>query len=143
MPRRRSSAFPPGVARDDSDDELGYEDHPWEWIHQSPPASPSKLDRGESARKRKRDGEDMRIVGARMGTFKCYIGDTVLLKAEGSHEAWVGIITEFVDEDEDGDKAANFLWFSGENEIRNKERKRKDVLPVCLTPLACTINVSR
>ncbi|KAF7516610.1 hypothetical protein G7054_g14086 [Neopestalotiopsis clavispora] len=131
MPRGKSSAaFPPGIARDDSDDELGYEDHPWEWIHQSPPASPAKSDgRTESARKRKRgDGHD-RVIGARMGNFECYLGETVLLKAEGSHEAWVGIITEFTEDDEDGEKAANFLWFSSEKEIRRKEKKRTDYLP--------------
>lgn len=129
-PRRKSSTYAQGVARDDSDDELGYEDHPWEWIHQTARESPTKSDRAESARKRKRDDDQGRVVGARMGSFECYIGDCVLLKAEGSHEAWVGIITEFVESDEDGDKAANFLWFSGENEIRNKEKKRTDVLPV-------------
>ncbi|KAK9417158.1 putative P-loop containing nucleoside triphosphate hydrolase protein [Seiridium unicorne] len=128
MPRG-TSTFVPGIARDDSDDELGDEDHPWEWIHQSPGDTPAKSDRPESTRKRKRDDGQGRITGARMGTFECYIGDCVLLKAEGSHEAWVGIITEFVDNDEDGDKAANFLWFSSENEIRNKQKKRTDSLP--------------
>ncbi|KAL1883863.1 hypothetical protein VTK73DRAFT_7651 [Phialemonium thermophilum] len=63
-----------------------------------------------------------------MGSFKCYLGDTVLLKAEGSNEAWVGIICEFIEED-DGDKAANFMWFSTEKEIRNKEKKRQDFYP--------------
>ncbi|ETS86807.1 hypothetical protein PFICI_00635 [Pestalotiopsis fici W106-1] len=137
MPRGKSSAFPPGIARDDSDDELGYEDHPWEWIHQSPPASPSKSDvNTESARKRKRGDGQGRVVGARMGTFECYLGEAVLLKAEGSHEAWVGIITEFIEDDEDGDKAANFLWFSSEKEIRSREKKRTDYLPneLYLTP---------
>lgn len=66
-----------------------------------------------------------------MGPFSCFVGDCVLLKAEGSNEAWVGVIYEFVDSDEDGDKAANFLWLSSEKEIRNKERKRMDFLWVC------------
>lgn len=139
MPRREHATFLPGVAREDSDDELGYEDHPWEWIHESPRETPAKSDRTESARKRKRDNYGQgRVVGARMGNFECYIGDTVLLKAEESHEAWVGIITEFVDDDddddgdEDGGKAASFLWFSSENEIRNKQKKRIDNLPVRL-----------
>ncbi|KAI0124628.1 P-loop containing nucleoside triphosphate hydrolase protein [Xylariales sp. AK1849] len=124
MPRHRSSAFPPGVAREDSDDELGDEDHPWEWIHQSA----AEADRPESVRKRKRGETRERIVGAHMGDFECYIGDCVLLKAEGSNEAWVGIITDFLDGDEDGDKAASFMWFSTEKEIRNKEKKRTDFL---------------
>ncbi|OTB01484.1 hypothetical protein M426DRAFT_323376 [Hypoxylon sp. CI-4A] len=120
MPRR-SSATVPGVARDDSDDELGVDDHPWEWIYQqAQPSTPSS--------KRKRS-EQHEIIGARMGTFECYVGDCVLLKAEGSNEAWVAIVTQFQEEDDEGDKAASFLWFSTEKEIRNSERKRKDFLP--------------
>ncbi|KAH8676360.1 ATPase [Xylariales sp. PMI_506] len=126
MPRPKdSSAFPPGVLREDSDDELGFEDHPWEWIRQSPTTSAVKPD----GRKRKHDDATEKIIGAQMGTFECYIGDCVLLKAEGSGEAWVGIITEFLEDDEDGDKAAVFLWFSSEKEIRNKTKKRTDFLP--------------
>ncbi len=119
-----------GVARDDSDDELGVDDHPWEWVYESSgqsQSSSSALRPGlESGRKRKRDEPTHRIIGARMGTFECRIGDCVLLKAEGSNEAWVAIITEFLETDGDGDKAANFLWFSTEKEIRNRERKRTD-----------------
>ena len=108
-----------GVIREDSDDELGLEDHPWEWIY---------ADDG---------GENEEIVGARMGSFECKIGDCVLLKAEGAGEAWIGLICDFQD-DEDGDKAANFMWFSTEREIRNKEKKRRDALPV-----GCGIELSR
>ncbi|KAI0140180.1 P-loop containing nucleoside triphosphate hydrolase protein [Hypoxylon sp. NC0597] len=118
---RRSSTVVPGVARDDSDDELGIDDHPWEWIYRQtqPPNS--------IAKRKRNDQQD--IIGARMGTFECYVGDCVLLKADGSNEAWVAIVTEFREEDEDGDKAANFLWFSTEKEIRNSDRKRTDFLP--------------
>ncbi|OTA51924.1 P-loop containing nucleoside triphosphate hydrolase protein [Hypoxylon sp. EC38] len=118
---RRSSTVIPGVARDDSDDELGIDDHPWEWIYR-------RKQLPDSIAKRKRN-DQQGIVGARMGTFECYVGDCVLLKADGSNEAWVAIITEFREEDEDGDKAANFLWFSTEKEIRNSDRKRTDFLP--------------
>ncbi|KAI1137071.1 P-loop containing nucleoside triphosphate hydrolase protein [Hypoxylon sp. FL0543] len=118
---RRSSTSTTGVARDDSDDELGIDDHPWDWIYrQSQPAG--------SAAKKKRNGQHD-IIGARMGNFECYVGDCVLLKADGSNEAWVAIVTEFREEDEDGDKTANFLWFSTEKEIRNSDRKRTDFLP--------------
>jgi origin recognition complex subunit 1 len=120
-----------GVLRDDSDDELGVEDLPWEWICQPTGKAAALLDRPESSRKRKREVSMIRKVGARMGNFECYIGDCVLLKAEGSNEAWVGIIRGFVEEDEDGDRAADFLWFSTEKEIRNNERKRKDHILVC------------
>ncbi|KAF2765061.1 origin of replication binding protein [Teratosphaeria nubilosa] len=105
-----------GVPREDSDDELGDEDHPWEWIY------------GQK-------GSKNEIVGARMGRFECRIGDTVLLKAPGN-EAWVGIIYNFSEkegEDEDGEpirneKKADMMWFSSEKEIRHK-RKRTDFLP--------------
>ncbi|KAI0379691.1 P-loop containing nucleoside triphosphate hydrolase protein [Hypomontagnella monticulosa] len=118
---RRSSTKATGVARDDSDDELGIDDHPWEWIYRQ--TQPS-----ESVTKRKRSVHHD-IVGARMGGFECYVGDCVLLKADGSNEAWVAIVTEFRESDEDGDMAANFLWFSTEKEIRNSDRKRSDFLP--------------
>ncbi|KAI0882677.1 P-loop containing nucleoside triphosphate hydrolase protein [Annulohypoxylon maeteangense] len=118
---RRSSTAVTGVARDDSDDELGIDDHPWEWVYR-------QAQTPDSATKRKRNDQHD-IIGARMGTFECYIGDCVLLKAEGSNEAWVAIVAGFRETDDDGDKAANFLWFSTEKEIRNSDRKRKDFLP--------------
>ena len=110
-----------GVAREDSDDELGLEDLPWEWVYSTEPA--------------KRVGDEREIVGARMGDFQCMVGDCVLLKAEGTNEAWIGLISTF-EEDDDGGKAANFMWFSTEREIRNKQKKRTDALPVTLGPLA-------
>lgn len=106
-----------GVLREDSDDELGLDDHPWEWIY--PEANDDDDD----------EAEPDQIIGARMGDFQCSIGDCCLLKAEGTNEAWVGIICSF-EEDEDGDKSADFMWFSTEKEIRNKQKKRMDALPV-------------
>ena len=103
-----------GVLREDSDDELGLEDHPWEWIY------------GDEGRN---------IEGARMGAFECRIGDAVLLKAPSSNEAWVALLYEFSEdetEDEDGkmmlEKRASMLWFSSEKEIRNSKKKRSDHL---------------
>ncbi|KAL8831745.1 MAG: hypothetical protein Q9191_000673 [Dirinaria sp. TL-2023a] len=105
-----------GVAREDSDDELGLEDHPWQWIY-------------SSDQERKKGQPE--IIGARMGSFQCAIGDCVLLKAEGgTNEAWIGLICEFQDDEEQDQKAANFMWFSTEREIRNKQKKRTDSLPV-------------
>lgn len=115
--RARQYLHAGGVLREDSDDELGYDDLPWEWIY-----------REETDNE---DGKDQ-PVGARMGDFQCAIGDCCLLKAEGTNEAWVGITCGF-EEDEDGKKVANFMWFSTEKEIRNKQKKRTDVLPVRLT----------
>jgi origin recognition complex subunit 1 len=105
------------VVRDDSDDELGYDDLPWEWIYEQDDAS-------TVSKKRKRESDDAQIVGAQMGNFSCRVGDTVLLKA-ADNQAWMGIICEF-GEDDDGEKRANFMWFSSPDEIRNKQKKRTD-----------------
>lgn len=125
-----------GIVRDDSDDELGIVDHPWEWIYRSAGASIAdkahqKGDDGAKV-KSKTTGKDEAskpIVGARMGNFSCSVGDTVLLKAEGN-EAWVGLICDFLEDDE-GDKMASFMWFSTPREIRNKLKRRTDALEVC------------
>ncbi len=114
------------LGREDSDDELGTDDHPWEWIYaessgnekdeEDDHSSDESGDDGKAAaatpRKRKSrnatKSQGGTIVGARMGTFICKIGDPVLLKAEGQNSSWVGIIYQFL-EDDDGEKSANFL----------------------------------
>ncbi|KAI9801948.1 MAG: hypothetical protein M1825_003003 [Sarcosagium campestre] len=156
-----------GVSREDSDDELGLEDHPWEWLYAHDTVSSeaaikqisgqsggeeNHIDRvqrdsvrPEGALTAQQDGnagvhttqiqqepESKVIVGARMGGFYCKVGDTVLLKAEGNNQAWVGIICAFQDnaDAEDGEsKCASFMWFSSEKEIRSKDKKRTDFLP--------------
>lgn len=120
-----------GVLREDSDDELGFEDYPWEWIYAR--RSPSSVASSGYEENGTRKGE---IVGARMGGFECRLGDCVLLKAEGAnHEAWIGIISEFHDDvEEKGCKGANFMWFSTEKEIRNKQKKRTDAMQVRSDP---------
>lgn len=129
----RTKRPPPGVARDDSDDELGTDDHPWEWIYDKEVADAEPTE--ENGRKRKRTAAPQaQIKGARMGSFECYLGDIMLLKAERTSEAWVGIICDF-QVDEEGDKAANFMWFSSAQEIRNP-KKRTDFLEV-----ACDLNI--
>jgi origin recognition complex subunit 1 len=119
------------VLREDSDDELGYEDHPWEWIYDTPTAGDAQPPETSTPRKRKAAGTStaQRIVGARMGSFKCKVGDAVLLKAEGN-QAWVGIICELFEDVDENQKMAKFLWFSSEKEIRNQNKKRTDFLPV-------------
>ena len=103
-----------GVAhRAESDDELALEDPPWEWI-----SSGAK------------DPAYQKIIGASLGNVRCMLGDCVLLKAEGSNDAWVGIICDFQEDEDEGEKSANFMWFSSEKEIRNKQKKRLDFLPV-------------
>jgi origin recognition complex subunit 1 len=123
------------VSREDSDDELGYEDHPWEWIWEENDAA--QHTQNATPRKRKAAATApgrRRIIGAQMGSFKCKLGDTVLLKADGS-TAWVGIICDFLEDEEEDEKMARFLWFSSEREIRNKSAKRTDFLPVRILPL--------
>jgi origin recognition complex subunit 1 len=119
------------VFREDSDDELGYEDHPWEWIYNDDGADDAQPEKNATPRKRKAASIALgkHIVGARMGTFRCKVGDAVLLKAEGN-QAWVGIICNFHEDIEDDEKMAKFLWFSSEKEIRNQNKKRTDFLPV-------------
>ncbi|KAJ2973793.1 hypothetical protein NQ176_g6409 [Zarea fungicola] len=114
---------PQGVLPEDSDEELDTEDVHWEWIYEDEATTRAYAEEGDRKR-RKVSGRP--ITGARLGTFECRIGDTVLLKADGSNEAWVAIICEFVEDDGDGDKAASFMWFSTEKEIRNKDKKRND-----------------
>ncbi|EUC45565.1 hypothetical protein COCMIDRAFT_95233 [Bipolaris oryzae ATCC 44560] len=118
------------VFREDSDDELGYEDHPWEWIYQDNAADDTQPNQNATPRKRKAAPELLgrHIVGARMGNFKCKVGDAVLLKAEGN-QAWVGIICDFYEDVDEDEKMAKFLWFFSEKEIRNQNKKRTDFLP--------------
>ncbi|QIX02014.1 hypothetical protein AMS68_007531 [Peltaster fructicola] len=107
--KARSGIVSGTVAREDSDDELGLEDHPWEFIYAK--------------------DDTAKVVGARMGRFECYIGDTVLLKAPAGNEAWVAMLWSFSEgeiEDEDGDmvvaKKAGMIWFSSPKEIRGKSK---------------------
>ncbi|KAL5118295.1 Origin recognition complex, subunit 1 [Pleosporales sp. CAS-2024a] len=116
------------VFRDDSDDELGCEDHPWEWIYGDGDAGAEEAAATPRKRKAASSPHVQRIVGARMGSFQCKVGDAVLLKAEGN-QAWVGIICHFYEDADDKEKMARFLWFSSEKEIRNNNKKRTDFLP--------------
>ncbi|KAK8216401.1 P-loop containing nucleoside triphosphate hydrolase protein [Phyllosticta capitalensis] len=117
-----------GVLREDSDDELGLEDLPWEWVYEDgqdvEDASQDKPRKRGRPRKRK-------IIGTRFGNFECRLGDTVLIQAD-SNEAWVGIVVEFFDgKDEDtgeDEKMAKFMWFCTPREIRNKAKMRNDYL---------------
>lgn len=121
-----------GVRREDSDDELGDEDLPWEWVYSAEPESLEEVGQEEIG------GQRRYKVGANMGSFNIGIGDCVLVKGEGLQgEAYVGMICEFEEEKrlEDGggvEMMANVMWFSTEFEIKNKEKKRRDYLPVSL-----------
>lgn len=117
------------LLREDSDDELGLDDHPWRWVyeaHESRAAGrntsrdgsnedgeedisvPTTRRRSKPHRSTPRS-QDQKIIGAKMGSFECKLGDCVLLKAEGEgNRAWVGIICEF-GEDEDDEMSAHVM----------------------------------
>jgi origin recognition complex subunit 1 len=131
-----------GIIRDDSDDELGHEDLPWEWIYETESGENGKLETipeepentPKSARRRSSRQTRQRIVGARMGTFVCKIGEVILLKSPEPGKNWVGIITEFLEEEDEEDqeiiKYANIMWFASPDEfISTRNKRRMDALP--------------
>lgn len=124
--RQRTRRGPKGVSREDSDDELGSDDLPWEWIYEDQPPERNGEDEDGAGDRKRRKASGNNITGARIGSFECHVGNCVLLKAEGPNEAWVGIIREFIEDDDEDGMAADFLWFSTEAEIRNKDKKRTD-----------------
>lgn len=136
-----------GLVRDDSDDELGHEDHPWVWIYDSnsdeikdeaegaqPAEEVSRSGRRRQSRT-KNTKRRQQIIGARMGQFECRLGQVVLLKSPEAGKDWVGIITEFVEEEDDeaeGEviKSANIMWFASPDEFMSTRNKRRaDALP--------------
>src|ERR1700742_363274 len=91
-PRPKQYLTKGGLRREDSDDELGYEDHPWQWIYEDE-ESPQTSDEPQ-AKKRKTSSLDSKkrfVVGARMGSFSVRIGDPLLLKSPEQGKDWVGI----------------------------------------------------
>ncbi|EAW07764.1 origin recognition complex subunit 1 [Aspergillus clavatus NRRL 1] len=135
-----------GLVRDDSDDELGDEDHPWHWVYETEleeikneESAPAAANESEEKSARKRSARSSRrqpnIVGARMGTFECRLGEIVLLKSPEPGKDWVGIITEFFEEegDENEDevvKSVNIMWFASPDEFMStKNKRRADALP--------------
>ena len=92
---------------------------------------------GATAREEKSPAR--RLSGLAWASLNVASEDTVLLKAEGTGEAWVALILRFVEDDGEGDKAAEFMWFSSEREIRHKEKKRQDPHWVCLCLNSCLL----
>ncbi|KAL4812369.1 P-loop containing nucleoside triphosphate hydrolase protein [Aspergillus spinulosporus] len=130
-----------GIIREDSDDELGEEDHPWEWIYDTESDNNEEAGRGvqafgetpKSSRRRSRQSQ-RKIIGARTGPFECRIGETVLLKSPEPGKDWAGVITDFLEEEDDeGDepiKSANIMWFASPDEfISTRNKRRADALP--------------
>lgn len=103
----------------------------WQWLYSDGPTITE--DRPRSTPRSLRGNirqPKRRIVGACAGSESYYRGDCVLLRAEGSSQCWVAIIQDFTVDDE-GRKAAEFVWFSNEKEVMNRAKKRTDALPVC------------
>ncbi|GFF39708.1 origin recognition complex subunit 1 [Aspergillus udagawae] len=135
-----------GLVRDDSDDELGDEDLPWHWIYDAEEEDTKSKDttpatdepETKSARRRAARPNAKRrrnIIGARMGSFECRLGQVVLLKSPEPGKDWVGIITDFLEEEDDEAedgvvKSVNIMWLASPDEFMStKNRRRADALP--------------
>lgn len=127
-----------GLVRDDSDDELGSDDHPWHWIVEGDTNTVREDVERTSSKKRKASAMDGStgkriIVGACMAGFSVKIGDTVLLKSPEQGKDWAGLICAFSETDEDGaeEMCAHIQWFCTPDELsgRQKSRLRTDILP--------------
>jgi len=109
----------------------------WEWVYEDvlePEEETPKVGSPSSSRKRKaaeafHSENKKRIVGAKSGNFEVRIGDAIRLKAD-RNETWVALIQGFVEDEEEEEKMATFMWFTSGKEIRNKAKKRNDQLPV-------------
>ncbi|KAI1615113.1 origin recognition complex subunit 1 [Exophiala viscosa] len=137
MQRQKKFATKGGLHREDSDDELGYEDHPWQWIYEYEEDEPAN--KGEPPSK-KRKTSNVRptsrkrpIVGAQMNSFVVRIGDAILLKSPEQGKDWVGLVCSFSETDEDGDEdmSVYIQWFCTPEELAFGKRSkiRPDVLP--------------
>lgn len=133
MPRSKNWLTKGGFNREDSDDELGYEDIPWEWAYEG---SAEPQDGQKSSKKRKAsamaDGPRP-IIGAQMGSFSVTVGDAVLLKSPEQGKDWAGLICAFSEIDDDGeeDMCCHIQWFCSPEELMGGKRPkiRDDVLP--------------
>ncbi len=103
-----------GASRRKDDSSDSDDDDAWEWIYENGDGDESadEVEDQGASKKRKRhntSGTKKRtIIGAKNGSFKCSIGDSVLLKAEDGNPPWIGMILSFL-EDNDGDMAADFI----------------------------------
>ncbi|OAP57378.1 origin recognition complex subunit 1 [Fonsecaea erecta] len=137
MPKPKRYSTTGGLRREDSDDELGYEDHPWQWIYEDENGhSTPQEDESTPSKKRKAHALNPKrasIVGARMGSFVVRIGDSVLLKSPEEGKDWVGLACSFSDTNEDGeDEMCVYIqWFCTPEELMFGKRSKipHDVLP--------------
>lgn len=105
------------------EDELALDNPSWTWIY----TQQSSVESNNQQLK-------ARIIGARRGRFQCKLGDALLLKA--SHDvSWVALLCGFSTNEkkaaDGGDETlAHFMWLSAPDEIRNRNKRRTDALPV-------------
>ena len=135
MSRQKRFSTRGGLQRDDSDDELGYEDHPWQWVYDDS----ATTDQTQTPSKKRKAGEMLSsgkkatIIGARMGSFSVKVGDSVLLKSPEQGKDWVGLICAFAETDEDGDEdmCAHIQWFCTPDELAfgKRSKTQPDVMP--------------
>ena len=126
------------LSREDSDDELGYEDHPWQWIYEDEDTGEHEEQRTPSKKRKASAMSDSvrrksTIIGVRMGSFSVKVGDSVLLKSPEQGKDWVGLICAFSETDEDGDDemCAHIQWFASPEELAfgKRSKTRPDILP--------------
>lgn len=130
MPRDKKWLTRGGFQREDSDDELGYEDHPWQWIYEEEKGE--KQD-GDAVLSKKRKASALNeparksvIIGARMGSFAVHIGDAVLLKSPEQGKDWAGLICAFSDinDDDEEEMCAHIQWFCSPDELMTGKRTK-------------------
>ena len=119
-----------GLSREDSDDELGYDDIPWKWVYDDNGKAPKKSKAGDQGTGR----NDKNIVGAEMGSFSVKIGDAILLKSPEKGKDWAALICSFSNTDDDGeeDMCANVQWFCSPEELSltaPSKKPRPETLP--------------
>ncbi|RMZ84760.1 hypothetical protein DV737_g1031, partial [Chaetothyriales sp. CBS 132003] len=128
-----------GLRREDSDDELGYDDLPWEWIYADESAHGQNGAQTTPSKKRKAGtsmgpSRNRQIVGAKMGSFSVVIGDAVLLKSPEQGKDWVALVCAFSEVNEDGEPemCAHLQWFCSPDELAFSKRSNKrmpEILP--------------
>lgn len=135
MTRQSQYSTKGSLAREDSDDELGDEDHPWRWVYDDENSADPSEDEQRPSKKRKASeaNKRSRIVGAQMGSFFVQAGDAVLLKSPEQGKDWVGLICAFseTDEDDDEEMCAHIQWFCSPDELSfgKRLREKPQILP--------------
>lgn len=138
MQRQKKYSTKGGLQREDSDDELGYEDLPWHWIYDSDEPDQLPEEENKNIRKRKasalkESSKNTTIRGAQMGSFSVRVGDAVLLKSPEQGKDWVALICAFSDtnEDDEDEMSVYVQWFCTPEELAFGKRSkiRPDVLP--------------